>query len=465
MLLTVEPGHPQRDFELGAIGLSIEAKELGTHDLSASRKPLVALMRLLGPGVLRIGGGSVDHSWWTSSDEPAPVWAMSTVTPVDLARLDRLLASTGWRVILGIDLGHFEPSRAADEARVASDILGSRLLGFEIGNEPDVYGKPVIKLRPSSYSPGKYAEELAAYGTAMRASAPKIALYGPDVASSAWLATVVSSERTYFAAVTQHFYPTSYTIGKGGCKGTPIPTILELLSKQVRERENATVRALVRVGEIVNGETRMTETNNTGSCDTDGGPATSPVFASALWSLDWTLRAASAGVAGLNFHGYLGRCGPYAASPICAEGYAAESKGQVIARPEYYGLLAARQLEGGRFVPTHLKAVDTLPDLTTWATVSSAGTVKIAIDNLATEGQAQLVSIPISGYTATSQALVASSAERTTGVMFGKASITASGQWRPRRTRVRRTGRSFRLVVRPASAMIVTLRPAQQPVR
>ena len=463
VVLTVEPGHPQRLFELGAVGLSIEAKELATHDLNATHRSLVTLMRLLGPGVLRIGGGSVDHSWWTSSHEPAPIWATSVVTPADLAALGGLLAKTGWTVILGVDLGHFEPSRAADEARVAEHALGARLRGFEIGNEPDVYGKPVIKLRPSSYGPGQYVEELAAYVTAMRHSAPKLTLYGPDVASPAWLATLVASKRTSFAAITQHYYPLSYTIGKGGCKGTSVPAAIELLSPQVREQESATARALVDLGELAHSKTRISETNNTGSCDTDGGPATSPVFVSALWSLDWILRAASAGVTGLNFHGYLGRCGPYAASPICAEGYAAESAGEVTARPEYYGLLAARQLEGGRFVPTHLRAVDTVADLTTWATVNTAGTVRIAIDNLATEGPAQLVSIPISGYTATSQKLVGDSIERTTGITFGRTRVTGSRLWRPRHERVPRKARSFRLAIPPASAMVVTLRSKQRP--
>jgi hypothetical protein len=461
-VLIVERGHPERDFALGAVGLSIEARELATQDLSASRKSLVALMRLLGPGVLRVGGGSLDYSWWTSNDEPAPGWATSVVTSADLVRLRGLLAAAGWRTILGVDLGHFDPTRAANEARLAERILGSRLLGFEIGNEPSNYVNPTVGLRPSSYSASNYLDELASYSAAMKAAAPTIRLYGPDLgllSSETWLLPIASDESTSFASIDLHYYPTKYSYSKGACKATPIPTALELLSPEVRQGEIAALQTIVGAGELAHRETRISETNDTASCDAPGGPATSAVFASALWSLDWVLRAASAGVVGLNFHGYLGLCRPEAFTPICAPGSKAEGSGQVIARPEYYGLLAARQLEGGRFVRTRLSSPGPLPNLTAWATVTRGGTVRIAIENFATEGAAQPISIPIPGYHATYEHLAGPSVEARSGVTLGDVGVTGAGQWRPRGMRLSRASHSFHVVVRPASAIIVTLRP------
>lgn len=462
VVLTVERRHPGREFTLGAVGLSTEARELGTEDLSASRRSLVALMRLLGPGVLRVGGSSLDYSWWTSNNEPAPGWATNVVTPTDLVRLRGLLAATGWRVLLGVNLGHFEPARAANEAHVAEQVLGPHVLGFEIGNEVSNYVNPDIGLRSSSYSVGNYLEELADYSSAMKTSAPTIRLYGPDIglmASPAWLLAIASDKSTSFAAIDVHYYPTKYNVPKGACKGTPIPTALELLAPGVREAENVVLRTFVEAGEVAHRPTRISETNDTSSCDLPGGPATSPVFASALWSLDWVLRATSAGVTALDFTGYLGLCLPEAEAPICAPGPAAEASGEVIARPEYYGLLAARQLEGGRLVPTRLSSPHPLPNLTTWATVAPEGTVRIAIDNLAAGDSAQRVSIPLSGYTATYETLAGPSVEATTGVTFGNVRITSAGRWRPRRLTLSREGGSFRVVVGPASAIIITLRP------
>jgi hypothetical protein len=461
-VLTVEPKRPGKEFALGAVGLSIEARELAAPDLSASHSSLVALMRLLGPGVLRVGGDSLDSSWWTSSSEPAPVWATNVVTPADLLRLRGLLAATGWQVILGVDLGHFDPTRAANEAKVAEHVLGSHVLGFEIGNEPSNYLSPVIGLRPSTYNANDYLNELGAYSAAMQTAAPAIHLYGPDIgllSPQTWLVPIASDKSTSFTAIDLHYYPTKYNFAKGACKATPVPTALELLSPEARQREDAELQTMVSAGELAHRKTRISETNDTSSCDAPGGPATSPVFASALWSLDWVLRAASAGIAGLNFHGYLGSCRPEAFTPICEPGNASAASGRVVARPEYYGLLAARQLEGGRFVPTRLISTEPLPNITTWATVTRRGIVTIAIENFATEGTAQPVSIPISGYSATSEMLAGPSVEARSGITLGDVGVTSAGRWRPSRTSLSRVSHSLRVQVRPASATIVSLRP------
>jgi hypothetical protein len=458
VVLRVDMNRPGHAFAPGAVGLSTQARELGS--ISAGHPSLVRLMRLLGPSVLRIGGGS-DSSWWTSTGEPSPPWATNTVTPADLYVLRGRLVATGWRVLLTVDLGHFEPARAADEARYAKEILGKSLLGIEIGNEPNAYGNPRANLRPNSYTVSNYLEELATYTATIHAAAHGVSLYGPDLSSTpsgqAWLPIIASDKKTSFAAITQHYYPTSYSVSRGACKGTPVPTAPELLSPEVRERENAVLQIIVRAGELAHRETRISETNDTDSCDAPGGPATSPVFASALWSLDWALRTASAGVIGLNFNGYFGYCKPEAAAPICEPASAPAVPGQVVARPEYYGLLAARQLEGGRFVPTRLISPSPLPNLTTWATVTPEGTVRIAIDNLTTEGLAQPVSIPVSGYIATYETLVGPSVEATTGVALGDSTVTSTGPWRPSQVGLSSESHSVRVIVPPASAVIITL--------
>jgi hypothetical protein len=467
VIMTVEPAHPGPKFALGAVGLSIEAQELVTPDLSANHKSLVTLMRQLGPGVLRIGGDSLDYSWWTSQDEQPPEWATSkaysasVVRPADLTRLHGLLAATGWQVILGVDLGHFDPARAANETSFAEHILGSSLLGFEIGNEPNDYGGQFDMLRPSSYGVANYLEELSTYSVAMRAAAPKIRLYGPDLGAQAlqtWLPVIAANDGTSFAAITQHYYPTTYNGSESKCKPTPIPTALELLSPQVRERENAVLQAIVTAGQIAHRETRITETNTTGSCQSSDGPATSPVFASALWALDWALRSASAGIAGLNFHGYFGICAPDGFNPICAPNYAADIRGHVIARPEYYGLLAARRLEGGHFIPVHIKGQSVEDDLTAYATKHPDGAITIAISNLGI-GISPSILLNVPGYNrATDERLMAPSVGATSGVTFGHASADAGGMIRSRGAAIPSSHGKFRLTLTPTSAVIVTLR-------
>lgn len=442
---------PGDEFGAGAVGLSTETRELSTGRLSARHASLVRLMRLLGPSVLRIGGNSVDASWWSSTGEPPPSWASATVTPADLSALGGLLTQTGWRVLLGVDLGHFDPSRAASEARDAREILGAKLMGVEVGNEPDAFGDEEVDLRASSYSVGEYLREAEAYRRAIRESAPGVAIYGPATARTGWL-TGIGAAAHMFSGITQHYYPTSTCPSAPASR--PEPTAGGLLSLAVRQNENEVLAALAQAGTVAGRSARIGETNGV-ACTSS--PSASPTLASALWAFDWALRASASGVTGLNFHGELGVCNPYSPSPICVPSAVRSRATEVTAQPEYYGLLAASRLEGGRFVPAHLAAPEPLPNITTWATLASDGSVTIAIDDLATSGVAQPVSIPTSGYRTTEEILAAPSAEAKSGVTFGNASVTSAGVWRPVPERSRRH-RVLDLIVRPASAVIVSLR-------
>jgi hypothetical protein len=75
------------------------------------------------------------------------------------------------------------------------------------------------------------------------------------------------------------------------------------------------------------------------------------------------------------------------------------------------------------------------------------------------------VRIAIPGYGAsTEETLIGPSVEARSGIVLGGAPVTGGGQWRPRPVKLSRsgrsspTGRSLRVIVRPASAVIVTLR-------
>ncbi len=413
-------------------------------------------MRLLGPSVLRVGAGTVDFSWWTSSGESPPSWAKSTVTPDDLTALHRLLIATGWHVLLGVDFGHFEPARAAEEARYAQAILGPDLLGIEIGNEPDEYDNNRLGLRPPKYDVREYLSEADAYNQALRAAVSGVSVYGPATSRTRWL-TEMGAAAGIFGVLTQHYYATSECPNVLPSAAKPPPTATGLLSPAVRQQENEVLSALAQAGVNTGRPTQIGETNSV-SCK--GSLSASPVFASALWSLDWVLRAVSSGVTGVNFHGWLGGCGIESYSPICVSGDAAEvSAGDVTARPEYYGLLAASRLEGGRFVPTRLSAPRPLPNLTVWATATPGGTVRIAIDNFATSGSAQTISIPMSGYSVREESLSGPSAVARLGIVLGTAPVTSQGRWRPRPIRIPREDGSFKVLVRPTSAVIITLRP------
>ncbi len=452
--LKLDLRHPGYVFPVGAVGLSTETRELSEGQLSVRHPSLIRMMRLLGPSVLRIGANSVDSSWWTNAAEPAPSWATTTITPADLTALRGLLVATGWKVLLGVDLGHFEPARAADEVRYAREILGSYLLGVEVGNEPNDFGGRQVGLRPANYGIAEYLHEAEAYLLTLKSVDPGVSVYGPALSLlPSWLAGLGHAAQM-FAQITQHAYPIKTCSSIAPLNSQP--TDIELLSPAVRQQENEILQTLALAGRIAGRSTRLGETNSVACKPTVDA---SPGFAGALWSLDWALRAGDSGVRGLNFHDRLISCSLYPESPICAayDGTAANA-GEVTAQPEYYGLLAARQLEGGRFIPARLIGRASLPNLTSWATVTPSGTIRVAIDNLSSAGLVQPVSIALSGYRATEEALGAPSVAATGGVTLGGAVVSSIGRWRPSSRDLRADG-SARVLVRPASAVIVTLRP------
>jgi hypothetical protein len=441
-----------RYFEAGAIGLSVEASELGSDRLSADHHRLVRLMRLLGPSVLRVGGNSVDLSWWTSHKESPPSWATNIVTPSDIAVLGELMKVTHWHVLLGVDLGHFEPQRVADEVRYARVMLGSSLLGVEIGNEPNKFSEREVDLRAKGYDIGEYLNEVETYKKVLTAAVPGTPILGPATGGTVWITQMGSAAQT-FAGLTIHFYPSTFCPSVSEALSSEHLTD-ELLSPKVRIQENEVLHVLAQSGLLTGRPVRIGETNSN-SCT---AAIPSPVFASALWSLDWALRAASSGVSSLQFHDGLHVCA-HLESPICTTGsQEAANAGDVTARPEYYGLLAARQLEGGQFIPTQIVARHPLTSLTTWATISRKHIIKLAIDNFNPGGLTQPILVSLPGYRVTKlETLAAPSADASEGITLGSASVTRIGEWRPRPVVLNHSAR-MTLMVSPASAIIVTMR-------
>jgi hypothetical protein len=60
----------------------------------------------------------------------------------NLEDLGGFLGATGWSLIWGLNLGEGTAEQAAEEAQAVSAAIGTRLIAFEIGNEPDLF-KPM----------------------------------------------------------------------------------------------------------------------------------------------------------------------------------------------------------------------------------------------------------------------------------------------------------------------------------
>ena len=88
-------------------------------------------------------------------------------------------------------------------------------------------------------------------------------------------------------------------------------------------------------------------------------------------------------------------------------------------------------------MPTHLTSQEPLPNLTAWATLAPGGAVRIAMDNLATSGLAEHISIVTPGSVVGSlETLRGSSISATSGITLGERAVSVAGRWQPRLTQV-----------------------------
>jgi hypothetical protein len=433
------------------LGLSFEVRSLPAITGYATRGDMVALLRSLGRGVMRFGGISADEqAAWVGNGAARPGWAKVAIDEADLAGLAALARATGWRVLLTVNLGHYDPAAAALEAAAAHRLLGTYLEGIEIGNEPDLLVRK--HLRGPGWGIVAYGPQARAYRAAIAAAAPGTPIAGPDpstgVAGLEWLGTVASSPTLRPALLTDHYYPLS------SCGYEP--TVSELLSPNVRRAESDMLGKAVGIARAHGLALRMDETNNV-SCE--GEPGVSDTFASALWALDYAARAADAGVAGLNFHDLIDKTDGYSA--LFAPTPAALDAGALHAAPEWYALLAARGLLGGR--PLATAVAGAAPgELSASAVRAPDGRLLVVLVDYDPPGSPPLavrlrVAHGLGG--GSILRLTAPSPTATSGVRLGGRAVAPDGTFTLPSALPRVSGRAGSLAVQmpPTSAAVVTL--------
>lgn len=435
------------------LGLSFEAAALSQLGSYSRRGDLVALLRSLGPGLLRFGGITADEDvGWTDGSIPPPAWASSDIDPADLRAIGVLARRSGWEVLLTVGLAHYEPAAAASEVAAARAAMGPYLAAVEIGNEPEAYANHGYRQQP--WLPQAYEEEISDYREAIEARTPGIPIAGPDSTGSGsfleWgFAEALAQEP---AMLTGHHYPL-------GCAQTPPPSIELLLSPGIRGRESRSLETYMSVAKADRIPLRIDEA---GTVSCGGVAGVSDTFASALWATGYVAQAMAAGVAGINLEGNPNNCAGY--TPICAPSAADAAAGRLKAEPSYYGLLLMRSLIGYRALPTTI-ASEAAPNLAATVFSGPRNSLKLVLsDDEAPGAQALDVRMPVpAGFgPASLQKLAAPSQSATSGVTLDGRQMPADGSWAQPRTlphvAIHAGYLSFSL---PAStAMVVSLGPA-----
>jgi hypothetical protein len=332
------------------------------HVLGGGSSPNQIFYRLiknLGQGTLRTNSGLDSEPCWNSSAAPVPEACPWPVTDEVVKGYAMASAATGWGIIPEINLAQDSPDWALQFgisfANAVQSTPGSKLTGFEIGNEPDLYTKNFLfgrqHIRPPDYSWQDLVRDWKPYITAFRGNpvTENIPLIGPAY-SGDWTTPHLGDfingvGATNLSFVTVHDYPTD------DCGGKPV-TISDLLSDRRTDAYLADASEWVSAAKTRGLPLVLGESNST-ACE--GAKGVSDVFASTAWGLEWLFVNAQAGMRSVYFHlnnSYY--------SPVFVTTYSSPDDGEIqyanFVAPLYYAMYAfSNMAENKHLVPAHIE--------------------------------------------------------------------------------------------------------------
>jgi hypothetical protein len=431
---TVNQNQPGYTLPATFEGLSFETQILTANPefLNANNAVLIQMIKNLGPGILRIGGGTSDEVYWSENTGTANT-AIDSLTKPDIDRLSAFSKAAGWPVLFGLNLGANDADAAVNEAVYVRNSLADNLYAFQSGNEPDVF---FYGMRPKNYNYIAYQGDWEAYLSAVRNKVPQAHFAGPDVAyNTDWISSFADNESNNISLLDGHFY----TTGPATMSSINYETILAFSTKlpdylQTIKREAAKYHLPYRISEC----------NNVYG---GGKPGVSDVFASALWALDVMWTIAENNGAGINFHDGYGLF----YSPIAIQ------NSILSAGPEYYAMLAFKYAAtGGTIIPV---SVNDPEFCTAHACVKADNTYSITLINKDDKNNyAFTIRLTKTANTIQIARLTAPSITSKTGITFAGRAVDADGAFKTKTTEQYSVNeKSFVINVPAGSAAVVTV--------
>ncbi|HJP79018.1 MAG TPA: hypothetical protein VJ914_32400 [Pseudonocardiaceae bacterium] len=402
----------------GFAGFSYEKDRIGAGMFDARDTNLVNLFRLLGPSVLRLGGNLVDLVNWNSGGKGG---SAQEIAPADVTKLAGFVQASGWRVIYGINLKTNTPANAASEAAFVAKALGTSLVAFEIGNEPNYYRSETA-----------YEASYASYVKAIRAVVPNAVFDGPGTASdTSWLTPFATHERNNALAIlSMHTYIGANTGGSvSGMLASTAPG--GTLARQWTALDSARAAGGI-------GQWRMTEAN---SYFHGGTPGVSDVQAAALWALDFLYGVASHGGAGVNFHGGTSTQFPLYYSPITFSGL-----NPTAVQAVYYAELLWSLAGTGA---VHAATVSGASGVSAWGIGNNVVVNNKTTATLTTTVRLTSAAAKVSGYALSAPGFTSKA------ITLGGSGVTASAAFHPVPQQLTAAGGTVTVTVPPDSAILL----------
>lgn len=437
--LQVDAQHAGNAVAPDYLGLSFEMSAItNLNYFNTGNASFVQLIKNLGTGVFRIGGNSVDKTFWTGRVRTTSM-PLDSISTTDIDRFKDFINAIQWKVIFGVNCGgYFNPAVAANEVAYVNNVLPTMMHSFEVGNEADLY--PRNGLRTTSYTVNDFNTEWNQYYTAIKTAVPSVIFSGGAFANNRqWLSTFLAQQSSKISLATIHFYQT-------GPGTDPSININSLLSLQANTAINVFGNA---VNVIANGSNLPYRVAECNSIYGGGAANVSNSFAASLWAIDYMFKLAYTGCKGINFHG--GGNGPY--TPI---GYA---NGTFFAKPEYYSMLFFKDAAKGNLLPCNIQTTGL--NITAYASKAPDGTTYVSILNKETQ-TAVAVNLTTGNNvkTVTLASLTAPDLTATTGLVFAGRELQSNGQLTTTvLTPYAVNAAQFNVNVPAGSAVLVTIQP------
>lgn len=443
--LTIDNDDAGRLIPPDFIGLSYESSILASGDyFTPGNASVLGLIRSLGDnGIIRIGGNTSERTVWLPESKPDP--DDFVITPASIDRLAGALSSLGWRLICGLNLARGTPQAAADEAAYVAQALGPQLLAFQIGNEPDGFGR-WNKVRSQGYDADAFLADWRQFHAAIRGRIPTARFAGPDIVfDPKWVGRLAAMKPDGLILLTQHYYAD----GPAGAWHVSLPKLLGSNPQAVSVLEK-----LAEYSRTYRLPFRLVEVN---SINNEGQPGVSDTLGAALWGLELMFQVAAAGGAGVNFHAGVDNHHPdddKAYTPI-----ARTSVGRYRAMPLYYGMLTFASVARGALVRAHLEPSHA--ELSTFAVRAGDGSLRICLINKDADRRARVKVNPNKNVAnATILRLAGPRLDSTTDVTLGGATVDENGSWTPGLDEARDVdGSEVVFEVAASSAAVITLVP------
>ena len=391
------------------VGFSFEKSEFTTRIFAAANTNVVNLFKALGPGLLRIGGNSVETQGWNPAGAGQNGGEIATV---DIDAFAGFVAQTPCKVIYGINLLKTTDAEAVAEAVYAVRKLGASLYAFSLGNEP--------RWNNNTYT--GYADLKArwvARKTAILNALPTAKFVGVD-GTDGNFAPVTKLFANDFALtdielLTTHYYRLGDTEKTNLTNN--VTTLAALTRALLTGPDPKLVSLLANMTTVTptNKGFRITECNSATGGGIDG---LSNVYSSALWALDYMSTVAQGGAVGVNFHGG-------ARALYTSFAFANSSLTEV--RPLYHAMLFFTMMGSGPVLSSSIDAGSN--NISIYAIKTTSGYSVLFVNKEASQPVEVILSLPTAVSSATSIHLRGPGLTSKTGVTIQNGAVSiASGQ-------------------------------------